>query len=458
MAIAEPYGYAPGLTPPRVAPPVPAVSLIEDFNSAAKVMGIKPMPWQTLAARYLTATGAHGWLYPEVCFAVARQNGKTEILLPRILMDLRLGRRILHTAQNRTLPRQVFIRVARQLDEDEVVAIRYANGQEKVEMRNGGTYTIVAPQRGSRGLSADTLIFDEVREFEEFDIIAAASPTLTASSNPQTIYLSNAGSDVSVVLNDLKRRGEEGGDELAYLEWSAAGERSIDDREGWTEANPSLGHFPHMLRYLEKQRASLPEAEFETEHLCRWVISMRPKLVAEHYWHAAHSNLEEPRRPFMAISMDASGTRASAALAWQQSDGTIALTILKEAVGDPIDTDLLGRDLKQMALKLGVTQVAYDSWTDADLARYLDNAKPLISREFANASVNFAQVLEAGRLKWNNADSITDDLAWTSRKPHESGAWMAVKASEDRPITASLAAVRAVWLASAPKANAPQIF
>jgi hypothetical protein len=34
---------------------------------------------------------------------------------------------------------------------------------------------------------------------------------------------------------------------------------------------------------------------------------------------------------------------------------------------------------------------------------------------------------------------------------------MAVKASPDRPITAALAAVRAVWLASGPRAAAPKV-
>ena len=36
-------------------------------------------------------------------------------------------------------------------------------------------------------------------------------------------------------------------------------------------------------------------------------------------------------------------------------------------------------------------------------------------------------------------------------------AWKAVKAKEDRPIPAVLAAIRAVWLASGPKALAPKV-
>jgi phage terminase large subunit-like protein len=101
---------------------------------------------------------------------------------------------------------------------------------------------IVAPQRGARGESADDLIVDELREMEDFDFIAAAQPTLTESDNPQTIYLSNAGTEASVVLNDLRARGIKDTEGLAYMEWSADPVYSVDDERGWLQANPSIGY------------------------------------------------------------------------------------------------------------------------------------------------------------------------------------------------------------------------
>jgi hypothetical protein len=444
-----------GVATPRIAPPLPAKSKLAEM----KAVSTKPLlPWQELAGRYLTATGRDGWMFREVAIVVARQNGKTELLVPRITMDLRAGKRIIHTAQNRTLPREVFMRVAWGLAKDEVVFIRYANGQEQVQMANGGSYKIVAPQRGARGLTADTLIFDELREFEDYDIIGAATPTLTASPDPQTIYLSNAGSDASVVLNDLKRRGEDGGDdEFAYLEWSAAAERSIEDRAGWAEANPSLGHFLRMST-LEGAYRSKPPATFETEHLCRWVASMQPRLVSEAAWMACHATLEAtPVKPAIAFNMDPTGRRASAVMAWQQTDGRIACVELLEAVGDPIDVKALGTDLLELTRRHGARKVAFASWTDKDIARYIPKAEALDGKEFANASENFARVILQGRLAWDGATHVTDDLPWTARKPHDSGAWQAVPATPERSVTAVLAAIRAVWLASAPKPPAPRI-
>jgi hypothetical protein len=446
-----------GSTTPRIGPPQPAKSRLGAWQAEAADLGIKPMPWQDYAARFMMATGSQGWLYPEVCFVVARQNGKTEILPPRIRDDLKRGRRVLHTAQNRTLPRKVFVRVARSLPPEDIVSIRYANGQETIEMRNGGEYTIVAPQRGARGLSADTVIFDEVREFEDFDIVGAAGPTLMASTDPQIIYLSNAGSIDSVVLNDLRRRGELGQPELGYLEWSAAPELAMDDRTGWAQANPAIGHMPAHLRNLATFYETRKPSEFETEHLCRWVKTMQPRVVNGAQWDACRvDDLTVGLRPFMAISVSPDAKRASVVLAWQQDDGLIALDIVED-IADELDLDSLGIALRERARKAGVVSIGFASWTDTQLARHFPNAKAVDGKEMANASVNFARLIDSGFIRWRGADTISNDLTWLARKAHESGAWTATPIDDEHSVTAALAAIRATWLAAAPKPPAPRI-
>ena len=445
-----------GLTEPRVAPPIPAKSLVREYDAAARELGIRLMPWQRLAARYLTGRVRRRWAFREVVVVVARQNGKTELLIPLILQRLRAGEKILHTAQNRDLPRQTFLRIARLVAGlPEIDSIRKANGQEEILTVNGGRYKLVAPNSNVRGESADTVLLDEVREQEDQDVMDAILPTITARPNPQVIYLSNAGSETSLILNDLRRR-KDGDKRLAYLEWSAAPGRTLDDREGWAEANPGLG-ITINIETMEYNLANRPPASFETEHLCRWVISTQPRLVDDLAWQRCRDQVGIPLRPAFAINMDPSGTRVSAVIAWPQSNGTVACQVVLDEIGEPIDTDVLGPALRQAAMKLGALNVSYDPWTDADLARHFRDPKPLTGREWANASENFVRVVDSGRLRWQDATQITSDLAWTARKPHESGAWQAVKAKEDRPITAALAAIRAVWLASGPKPSAPKV-
>lgn len=477
MALAEaPVRNAPkGKERPRIAPPVPARSDVKVFEQVATDIGITLMPWQRCAGRYIEATGPEGrHLYREVAIVAARQNGKSTLLVALIVKWLREGKRVIHTAQNRELPREVFGQVADILADDQTLfperngrrtRPRFANGQEEIRLANGGLYRIVAPTRGgARGHAGiDRVIIDELREMDTWDFVAAAKPTTTASPDPQIIYLSNAGEEDSVVLNALRDRA--GKDEaLAYLEWSAAPDRAADDLEGWTEANPAIGHMPAVLETLrdEYRAASLSGtlALFEVEHLCRWVKSTRQALVEIAAWNlCAADELARAKRPVMGIAMDPGGTRASASLSWLQADGTVALRSLLEARGDPIDVQALGEDLRALAVSNRVREVAFDPMTDGELAKYFRVTHRVTGQEFANASAQFVNLVDAGKLRWQECSAVGDDLTWTARKSNdETGTFVAVRANDDRPITAALASIRAVWRASGPRPPAARIY
>jgi hypothetical protein len=435
-------------------------SLGIEIEEAAEAIGIDLRPWQRHAADVMASVDQDSiFLYREIAIICSRQNGKTKILVPRIKWGLDRGRRIIHTAQNRLLPRKVFKEVAKHYPD---ATVRFANGQESIDLENGGSYMIVAPQRGARGESADDLIVDELREMEDFDFIAAAEPTLTESANPQVIYLSNAGTAKSLVLNDLRARGIDNAPGIAYMEWSAGPEKAVDDRAGWLEANPSIGHGNNTLEKLQAlfdryQRAG-ELAVFETEHLCRWVESMSPRLVADVVWQQARRALESPVRPAMGISVHPNGRRASAVISWAQSDGSIGMRVEADVTGDPIDLDRLAADLMPRAQAAGIQIVGFDSWTDQHLARYFPQAEAIVGPTFANASERFVRLLETGGLHWQAADAISDQLPYASRKSTQGTAWVAEASDSSRPITAVLAGIRAVWLASNPQTLTPNIY
>lgn len=442
--------------PPRLAPPIPKVNQLADYRAIARTLGWRPMAWQLRTVATLSGQKRGRIQYPEVAVVVARQNGKTALLRALIVLKLLQGRHVMHTAQNRELPREVFTEVADAFVEhwpdDLRKAPRLANGQERIELKNGGLYRIVAPTRGgARGPANDDVLIDELREFDSFDFIAAARPTLTASHDPQMIYLSNAGDETSVVLNAIRKRA--GTDlSLAYLEWSAGPERRIDDQAGWREANPRMERYPRaMLDYLARQYRTYDlEGElaiYETEHLCRWVTSLLPRLVADVPWLRGAATLEDPKSPFMGIAVD--GQRASAALAWIQTDGTVALTLAADVSGEPLDVDELGRRLLEIQVKAGVQAVGFAPATDRDLARHLRNGHAIAGQEWSSASDRFARTVDGGRLRHEGAEAVGADLPFTARKI-AGASWSAVKAKPDRPITAALAAIRAVWLATNP--------
>jgi hypothetical protein len=457
-----------GSEKPRLAPPMPARSRLTEFTTAARDLGMELIPWQKLFGRYINALAqGDNWLYPEAAGVVSRQNGKTSIIQPHILSRLRMGRSVMHAAQTRELPRRsTFIPLSRQIQRLHTDAIiRRGAGQETIEMSNGAVYSITAATSGGpRGWSVDDLILDELRELEE-DFVGAVLPTMAASANSQVLYLSNAGEDNSLALNAVRARAEQDAS-LAYLEWSAAPELAADDLRGWIQANPSIGHLPGLLPNLERQYRSHQLAgnlaRFETEYLCRWVSTMRERLVDGFAWTLCKADeLEAPRRPAMAVSMSPDGKRASCAVAWMRDDMTVGLRLLYNVTGNPIDSALWGADVAKTASQFQVKQIGYDSLTDAEVIKYFKpHQKPVKvhGQLFSNASAQFVNLVSATRLKWTDADAVTDDLTWTSRKAdHETGTYQAVRAQDDRSITASLAAIRAVWLASGPKPPTPKV-
>ena len=164
---------------------------MERLRDTAAAMGITFMPWQEHAARYLTAKGPDGRkLYGEVCIVVARQNGKTTLVIPLIIQALRDGKKVMHIAQTRELPRRMFDLLEAEISKTPELMPRRPSrdgrpgpriwprrgqGQEEIVLNNGGEYRIAASNRGgARGFPIDMLIVDELREMQDTDFIQAA--------------------------------------------------------------------------------------------------------------------------------------------------------------------------------------------------------------------------------------------------------------------------------------------
>src|SRR5688572_3526445 len=124
MALAAPQKPVEGA--PRIGPSLSTYSLLDEVLEAADDLGIILWPWQRYGLDVAMSVDMdERFLYREVAWIAARQNGKTEKLLPRIKWALDRGRRIIHTAQNRLLPRSVLLKLGKAYPDAKV---RYANG------------------------------------------------------------------------------------------------------------------------------------------------------------------------------------------------------------------------------------------------------------------------------------------------------------------------------------------
>jgi hypothetical protein len=106
-----------------------------------------------------------------------------------------------------------------------------------------------------------------------------------------------------------------------------------------------------------------------------------------------------------------------------------------------------------------VKRVAYDPQTDAELSKYLRKPEKVTGQGFANASAQFVNLVNAGRIRWQDDGTLASEMAWTSRKAHDdTGRFEAVRMADDHPIPTVLAAIRAVWLASGPQSPSPRVY
>lgn len=191
--------------------------------------------------------------------SVPRQNGKNSCLEAREFFGLIVnGEKILHTAHQVRTSKKSFRRLVQIFTDKrhpEITAlvkqIRYTNGEEAIELYNGGHIEFSARSRqAARGFDGISLIvYDEAQELtdEQVDAIMA---TLAASAtgNRQIIYTGTPPYP-GCPGNVFRRRREislkDAGPHDAWHEWSveaaSADDINITDRALWYETNPALG-------------------------------------------------------------------------------------------------------------------------------------------------------------------------------------------------------------------------
>ncbi|MGH3094816.1 MAG: terminase large subunit domain-containing protein, partial [Streptosporangiales bacterium] len=247
---------------------------------ADTVIGEPFLPWQRwLAVHGLELKPDGTYRFRVVVVIVGRQNGKSvaarTVTLWKLYVD---GARLaLGVAQDLTTARYHLREADRAVCAapdlaGERVKLAGTIGDERLVLASGSEYKIAATNRDAgRGLAIDQLDIDELRTQRSWESWSALSATTRARPNAQIWAITSMGDDQSVVLNQLRESALAGRDpSVGLFEWSAPEGCDLDDRDGWAQSNPGLGH-TISEQTIASALATDPPEVFRTETLCQKV-------------------------------------------------------------------------------------------------------------------------------------------------------------------------------------------
>lgn len=153
-----------------------------------------------------------------------------------------------------------------------VAEIKSALGREEIKLKSGARIKFLARTRnGGRGQHGDLLVFDEAQELDEASQ-ASFLPAISASLNPQTVYVGTPPDPTApgVVFGKIRDRGLSGKAKgLAWFEFSVREIGDITDKARWAETNPALG-IRIMQSTIQSELEQMDEDTFARERLGWW--------------------------------------------------------------------------------------------------------------------------------------------------------------------------------------------
>lgn len=246
--------------------------------------------------------------------ALPRQNGKNVCLEAREFFGLVInGERILHTAHQVKTSKKSFRRLAAMFTDkrhpeitDVVKQIRYTNGEECIELTNGGTIEYSARSRqAARGFDGiSVVVYDEAQELTD-DQVEAIMATLSASATGTRQIIYTGTPPYPNCPGEVFRRRRticttDAGKHDAWHEWSVCADKieeiKTDDTSLWYMTNPALGIRLDEDFTREEQRTMSPDG-FARERLGWWSPVLEHKedyAIPVDIWDSCVSDEQRP--------------------------------------------------------------------------------------------------------------------------------------------------------------------
>lgn len=264
--------------------------------------GIKLLTWQkSVLYRWMAVEqdelGAWKWVNTDCGLIVPRQNGKSELMIARIVGGMIfLGEALIYTAQSDNTVAEIKRRCQRFFyDAEEEIRDMLTEEFDKepksldyVELRNRGRCVFRTRTRtNGLGTTNDALLLDE--DQEETDAQQEALlPTISAGKNQnhQTIRAGTppSGGGHGTVFMRMRRTVLDGKTtEICWQEWSVETITDPNDEDAWYRTNPSLGYF--LMKTAVKAEASKMAVDSFNKMRLGWIAGVESmRAINDEQW------------------------------------------------------------------------------------------------------------------------------------------------------------------------------
>lgn len=317
--------------------------LQSDGMDASKILNIGGMvldPWQSdVLDDWMARTPSGRWMCKTCGGSVPRQNGKTALISGRAETGMVLfNEQVIYTAHLQKTATETFEEMASFFDTKALRKylkdIKTALGREQIILKSGARVKFLARTRnGGRGQHGDLLIFDEAQELDS-DAQASFIPAISASLNPQTIYVGtppdpNAEGTVFRGIRDKALKGET--KTTAWFEFSVDEIGDVTQKERWAKANPALGR-RILLSTVEGECEQMDADTFARERLGWWTPVATHKTeyaISEKAWDSCASEALKPEgKTAYGVKFSPDGSEVCLCGAVEDSDGIVRVSLI----------------------------------------------------------------------------------------------------------------------------------
>ena len=437
----------------------------------ATELGINLMEWQRFVCMHGHKVREDGrWAHSEIGLIMARQQGKSTLMMLRILTGMFVwGEGLqLASAHRLTTSLETFRQIVGLIEthpklEKEVKKIRWQHGAEEIELFGNRRFVVKAANNAARGLSKpETIHLDELREYKDEDAWSSMRYSMMAAKNPQVWVYSSAGDQHSVILNKLRERALASAttnDPIGWFEWSAEPDAPILLPSGeinWSafaQANPSLGITIHPDNL--KAVINDPPDIVRTEVLAQWVDTINSAIDAQKWGMCQIDPIPlDPEQPTW-FGLDLSPDRKFAALtATQRLPGEkFNLVLLHTWSNDYSINDLaVANDIAPYVRKYNVQTIAYSARTAQAVASRLIPAgfscTNMDGAIYAESCDRWLGAINSHRLQHGGQDELTQQTLSAAKLPYGDGSWIIGRRASRVAVCAAVASALATYFAT----------